>query len=61
MLVERFRPFVDAGAKMVMVSFDDTIKASSHSQDAAAYGTGDAAYGQMNADLLDRLAKPFSA
>lgn len=40
-----------------MVSFDDTVKSSSHPEDAAAYGVGDAAYGQMNADLLDRVAK----
>lgn len=57
LLVAKFRPFVAAGSKMVMVSFDDTVKASSWPQDASAYGTGDAAYGTMNAELLDRLAK----
>jgi hyaluronoglucosaminidase len=57
LLVAKFKPFVDAGARMVMVSFDDTVKASSWPQDASAYGTGDAAYGTMNAELLDRLAK----
>jgi hyaluronoglucosaminidase len=55
-LVAKFRPFVEAGATAVMVSFDDTLKASTHPEDAAAYGTGDAAYGAMNADLLNHLA-----
>lgn len=60
-LVSKYRPFVDAGAKTIMVSFDDTVKASSWPQDNAAYGTGDAAYGRMDADLLNRLADAFPA
>jgi len=58
-LVDKFRPFVEAGTRTLMVSFDDTVKRSSHAEDAAAYGSGDAAYGAMNADLLDRLAAAF--
>jgi hyaluronoglucosaminidase len=54
-LVGRFQPFIEAGARVVMVSFDDTLKLSSHPEDAAAYGTGDVAIGTMDADLLDRL------
>ena len=54
-LVARFGPFIEAGAGTVMVSFDDTLKMSSHPEDAAAYGTGDAAAGTMDADLLNRL------
>jgi hypothetical protein len=56
LLVAKLRVFVNAGAKAVMVSFDDNAEKSNHPQDAAAYGMGPAAYGTMNADLLDYVA-----
>jgi hypothetical protein len=55
-LVAKLRAFVDAGAKAVMVSFDDDEERSTHPQDAVAYGTGPEAYGTMTADLLDYVA-----
>lgn len=54
-LVAKLRPFAEAGVRTFMVSFDDVQKISSHPQDLLAYGLGDAAYGRMNADLLNRL------
>ena len=54
-LVAKLRPFADAGVRTFMISFDDVQKISTHPQDALAYGLGDAAYGRMNADLLNRL------
>ncbi|MGH2795289.1 MAG: beta-N-acetylglucosaminidase domain-containing protein [Actinomycetota bacterium] len=54
-LVAKLRPFADAGVRTFMVSFDDVQKVSSHPVDLLAYGLGDAAYGRMNADLLNRL------
>jgi len=56
LLVAKLRTFVDAGAKAVMVSFDDDEERSTHPHDAAAYGTGPGAYGTMTADLLDYVA-----
>jgi len=52
-------PFYAAGARVLMVSFDDVQKASSHPEDAAAYGTGDAAYGHMNRDLLNTIYRHY--
>lgn len=54
-LVAKFAPFLAAGSHAVMVSFDDAQKALVYPQDIVAYGTGDAAYGRANADLLNRL------
>lgn len=54
-LVAKLRPFAEAGVRTFMISFDDVQKISTHVEDAVAYGVGDAAYGRMNADLLNRL------
>ena len=60
-LVAKIQPFIDAGATSAMVSFDDVQKVSSHPEDAAAYGTGPAAYGHMNRDLLNAVHRHFVA
>ncbi|MGH7858144.1 MAG: beta-N-acetylglucosaminidase domain-containing protein, partial [Candidatus Binatia bacterium] len=52
---KKLEPFHDLGVRTFMVSFDDVQKISTHPEDAAEYGAGDAAYGRMNADLLNRL------
>ena len=61
-IVEKFSPFFDAGARTFMISFDDVQKISTHAEDALAYVVGDGgprtpdeAYGRMNADLLNRV------
>jgi hyaluronoglucosaminidase len=53
-LVAKLRPFAEAGVRTFMISFDDVQKISTHPEDLLAYGIGDAAYGRMNADLLNR-------
>jgi hyaluronoglucosaminidase len=58
-LEAKLEPFVKAGARSLMVSFDDVQKVSTHPEDAAAYGTGDTAYGEMNRDLLNTLQRHF--
>jgi hyaluronoglucosaminidase len=54
-LVAKLQPFHDLGARVFMVSFDDVQKISTNVEDLIAFGFGDAAYGQMNASLLNRL------
>jgi hyaluronoglucosaminidase len=54
-LVAKLRPFAQAGVRTFMISFDDVQKVSTHLEDALAYGVGNAAYGGMNADLLNRV------
>jgi hyaluronoglucosaminidase len=54
-LVAKLRPFAHAGVRTFMVSFDDVLKVSTHVEDLLAYGIGDAAYGRMNAELLNRV------
>ncbi|MGH7338204.1 MAG: beta-N-acetylglucosaminidase domain-containing protein, partial [Myxococcota bacterium] len=61
LLVAKLDQFWDIGARTLMVSFDDVIKASTHPKDAVAYGVGDYAYGVMNGDLLNRLFAHYSA
>lgn len=61
LLVAKLDQFWEIGARTLMVSFDDVIKASSHSEDALAYGVGDYAYGVMNGDLLNRLFDHYRA
>lgn len=56
LLVAKFEPFIAAGARTVMVSFDDVRTVSTHPEDAIKYGAGSAAYAAMNHDLLDALA-----
>ncbi len=54
-VVEKLRPFLDAGSRTVMISFDDVTKLMTHPEDAAAYGGGDRAFGAANGDFLTRL------
>lgn len=58
-LEAKLEPFFRAGARSLMVSFDDVQKVSTHPEDAAAYGSGDSAYGQMNRDLLNTVQRHF--
>jgi hyaluronoglucosaminidase len=58
-LIARYRPFVAAGSTAIVLSFDDVQKVSTHPADARAYGTGDAAYGRMNAELANSLVRAF--
>src|SRR5206468_2946844 len=60
-LVAKLTPFFDAGARALMVSFDDVQKVSSHPEDLAAYGNGSAAYGHMTRDLLNAVQRHFQA
>jgi hyaluronoglucosaminidase len=54
-VVAKLRPFLDAGARAVMISFDDVTKAMSHPEDLAAYGAGDEAFGRANGEFLTKL------
>lgn len=54
-LAAKLRPFAEAGVRTFMISFDDVQKISTHVEDLLAYGAGNAAYGRMNADLLNRI------
>lgn len=54
-LVAKVQPFLAAGSRAVMVSFDDVKLSFSCDADAAAYGTGAVAFGRAAADLLNRL------
>ncbi|MBV9283255.1 MAG: beta-N-acetylglucosaminidase domain-containing protein [Acidimicrobiia bacterium] len=60
-LEAKLQPFFAAGARTLMISFDDVAKASTHPEDLARYGRGDAAYGNMNRDLLNTVARHFQA
>jgi len=60
-LYAKFDRFWDLGARSFMVSFDDTVKASTHPEDAAAYGPGDYGYGLANADLLNAVLARYTA
>ncbi|MGZ8648610.1 MAG: beta-N-acetylglucosaminidase domain-containing protein [Solirubrobacteraceae bacterium] len=55
----KFAPFVGAGARVVMVSFDDVAKTLTHAEDIAAYGQGDEAFGRANGSFLTRLAASY--
>jgi hyaluronoglucosaminidase len=55
----KFAPFVAAGARAVMVSFDDVSKVMSHPEDAARFGAGDEAFGRANGEFLSRLARSY--
>jgi hyaluronoglucosaminidase len=57
----KFAPFVRAGARTVMVSFDDVSKVLTHPEDLAAYGSGDTGFGRANGDFLTRLRKSYAA
>lgn len=53
----KLAPFVEAGSRTVMISFDDVTKTLTHPEDLAAYGPGDEGFGRANGDFLTRLAK----
>ena len=54
-MIAKLEPFLRAGSRTVMISFDDVNKRMSHPEDLAAYGTGDKAFGEANGDFLTRL------
>lgn len=59
-VVEKLRPFTEAGSRTVMISFDDVAKVMTHPEDLAEYGDGDEAFGRANGDFLTRLRKRLS-
>ena len=58
-LAAKFQPFVTAGARTVMLGFDDLDTDSTTLPDRATYGTGPTARGTMTADLLNAMAARF--
>ncbi len=54
-VVDRLRPFIRAGSRTVMISFDDVTKVMTHPEDLTRYGTGSRAFGEANGDFLTRL------
>ena len=58
-LIGKLEPFFRAGARTLMVSFDDVQKVSTHPEDAARYGTDGAAYGRMTRDVLNTVQRHF--
>ena len=54
-VVAKLEPFLAAGSRTVMISFDDVTKTLSHPEDLAAYGVGDSGFGRANGDFLTRL------
>ena len=51
----KLQPFLEAGTRTVMISFDDVTKLMTHPEDLARYGLGDRAFGVANGDFLTRL------
>ncbi len=51
----KLQPFIDAGSRTVMISFDDVTKVMTHPEDLGRYGTGSRAFGEANGDFLTRL------
>jgi hyaluronoglucosaminidase len=60
-LIAKLEPFFRAGARTLMVSFDDVQKVSTHPEDAARYGTDATAYGHMTRDVLNAVQHHFQA
>lgn len=72
-LISKLDPFIDAGSKVAMISFDDAIETSTHPEDIAKYGGGigigvamqeqfsSGPYGNMNRDLLNRIYRHYAA
>lgn len=56
---KKLAPFVAAGSRTVMISFDDVSKVMTNPEDLAAYGAGDEAFGRANGDFLTRLARSY--
>jgi hypothetical protein len=73
LLISKIDPFVEAGSKVVMISFDDAIETSTHPEDIAEYGGGigfgiamqeqfsSTPYGNMNRDLLNKVYRHYAA
>ena len=59
-VMAKFEPFVRAGARTLMVSFDDVSKVMTHPQDLVRYGAGDEAFGRANGDFLSRLRAAYA-
>ncbi len=59
-VMAKFAPFVKAGARTVMVSFDDVSKVMTHPEDIARYGVGDEAFGRANGEFLSRLQAAYA-
>ena len=55
----KLKPFVEAGSRTVMISFDDVSKVMTNPEDLAKYGTGDEAFGKANGDFLTRLKDSY--
>jgi hyaluronoglucosaminidase len=56
-LVRKLGPFLRAGSRTFMLSFDDVRVGLSDPRDLAAYGAGPEAFGRANGDLLTRLLR----
>jgi hypothetical protein len=55
----KLEPFVSAGSRTVMISFDDVSKVMTNPEDLVAYGAGDEAFGRANGDFLSRLEASY--
>src|SRR5438067_9043528 len=55
LVVDKLKPFLDAGVGVVMVSFDDVREELTHPEDVAAYGNGPGAFGTATASFLNNL------
>jgi hyaluronoglucosaminidase len=60
-VVTKFQPFLDAGVRTVMVSFDDVYQGFARPEDTAAFGSGDGAYGTATASFLNRVYDALQA
>jgi hyaluronoglucosaminidase len=54
-VVDKFGPFLDAGVRTVMVSFDDVVERFARPEDTAAFGSDPGAYGAANGSFLNRV------
>jgi hyaluronoglucosaminidase len=54
-VASKFAPFLDAGLRTVMVSFDDVAKQFGRSEDAAAFGSAPTTYGEATAYFLNSV------
>jgi hypothetical protein len=55
LVVDKLAPFIEAGARTVVVSFDDVRQAFTHDEDVQAFGSGTGAFGAANANFLNNL------
>jgi hyaluronoglucosaminidase len=60
-VVDKFQPFLDAGVRTVMVSFDDVDQGFARPEDTAAFGAGPGAYGTATASFLNRVYDALQA